>query len=247
MQTLFDIKAISFDFTPDDPAYKEISAFRNDQLEQLFNHPTLDKRPEGIASRTYRHSMRVAQDVHDFVRFIGLGAQVANNLKFATKLHDIGKMDVPLEILDKPGKLNEEEFAEIKRHTNYGADRIRWSGIDHPLIRVSAEIAMYHHEQTDGKGYHKLSADEIPTRVRLVQVCDVYDAVAAKRPYRTSHQQRSPTDVLKNMIDPEGFLYNQVDQEIAQLFVQMKLHLMDTGLSHEEAEELEAFLKKVKR
>lgn len=246
MQTLFDIRAISFDFTPDDPAYKDILSFRDQQLEALFNHPTLNERPDGIASRTYRHSMRVAQDVHDFVRFVGLGAQVADNLKFATELHDIGKMDVPLEILDKPGRLDEDEFAEIKRHTDYGAKRIKDSGIDHPLIRVSAEIAMYHHEQTDGKGYHKLTADEIPTRVRLVQVCDVYDAVAAKRPYRTAKQQLSPAKVLKNMIDPEGFLYNQVDQEIAQMFVQMKLHLMDTGLSHDEVEELGAFLNKVK-
>lgn len=246
MQTQFDIKAISFDFTPDDKAYKDIMRFSSQQLEQLFNHPTLLKRPDGIASRTYRHSMRVAQDVHDFVRFVGLGSQVANNLRFATQLHDIGKMDVPLEILDKPGRLDEDEFAEIKRHTDYGAKRIDDSGIDHPLIRLSSEIAMYHHEQTDGKGYHRLTADEIPTRVRLVQVCDVFDAVAAKRPYRTSRQQLSSKDVLKNMIDPEGFLYNQVDQEIAQMFVEMKLHLMDTGLSHDDAEELSAFLKKFK-
>ena len=246
MKHKFDIQSIAFDFTPDDPAYKAILAFRHEQLEQLFNHPTLIGRPDGIASRTYRHSMRVAQDVHDFARFAGMGERVASNLKFATELHDIGKMDVALEILDKPDRLDEEEFAEIKRHTNYGAKRIDDSGIDHPLIRVSSEIALYHHEQPDGKGYHGLSAREIPTRVRLVQVCDVYDAVSAKRPYRTSRQQLSPADVLKNMIDPEGFLYNQVDQEIAQMFVQMKLHLMDTGLTHDEAEELGSFLDKVK-
>ncbi len=246
MKNQFDIKAISFDFTPDDPLYKDIYAFRQEQLEQLFNHPTLLERPDGIASRTYRHSMRVAQDVHDFVRFVGLGEGVATNLKFATELHDIGKMDVTLEILDKPGRLDEEEFAEIKRHTDYGAKRIDEAGIDHPLMRVSAEIAKYHHEQTDGKGYHDLTADEIPTRVRLVQVCDVYDALSAKRPYRTSQQQLSPADVLKNMIDPEGFFYSQVDQEIAQMFVGMKLHLMDTGLNDKEVEMLETFLKKLK-
>ena len=246
MDTQFDIQAISFDFTPDDAAYKTILAFRNKQLEQLFNQPTLIERPKGIASRTYRHSMRVAQDVHDFVRFVGLSNQVANNLKFATELHDIGKMDVPLDILDKPGKLSDEEFTQIKNHTNHGAKRIEGSGIDHPLIKLASEIAMYHHEQPDGKGYHGLTGHDIPTRVRLVQVCDVYDAVSAKRPYRTSGQQLTPAKVLKNMIDPEGFLSNQVDQEIAQMFVQMKLHLMDTGLSHEEAEELSEFLKTVK-
>ncbi len=247
MKETFDIQAINFEFTPDDPLYKDILAFRGEQLEELFQHPTLLNRPDGIASRTYRHSMRVAQDVHDFARFVGLSKNVASNLKFATQLHDIGKMDVALDILDKPDRLTDEEFVEMKKHTNYGAKRINDSGLDHPIIKLSSEIAMYHHEQADGRGYHGLRGDEIPTRVRLVQVCDVFDAVSAKRPYRTSRQQLSIAGVLKNMIDPEGFLYKQVDQPIAQMFVKMKLYLTDTGLSHDEAEELSAFLDKVKK
>lgn len=238
MKDQFDLKALSFYFGPDDAQYKIILEFYYDQMRQLFDHPTLLERPKNTPSRTYRHSVRVTQDMHDFARFVDLGEDIARILQFATDLHDIGKMDIPLEILDKPGKLTDGEFAEVKRHTDYGAKRIKDSGITHPILDLAHDIALYHHECPDGKGYHGLMGDQIPTRVLLSQVCDVYDAVSAKRPYRGEKSQIRPIDVMKNMILPDGFLYTQVDQKIAREFVRMKAHLMDTALTHSEQEEI---------
>ena len=96
-------------------------------------------------SDTYLHSYRVANDVFIFATYIGLPDQIARNLRWAVLLHDIGKLDVPSEILNKPGKLSEDEFAEMKNHTRYGAARIKNCGIDHPIVKLAAEIALYHH------------------------------------------------------------------------------------------------------
>lgn len=238
----FSAEHFNFTFGPDDRDYKIILEFHREQLRELYSIPTIIARPLNTPSRTYRHAMRVAQNMHDFARFIGFDEQEAENLLFAGQLHDIGKIDVPLEILDKPGKLSDEEFAEMKRHTDYGAKRIKDAGINHPIMDLAYEVALYHHERMDGNGYHKRPPEQIPARIRLTQICDIYDAISAKRPYGTARAQMSPFDVLVTMMDTDGFLANDIDRDIAAYFVALKVNLMDTGLSHAEANILKGIL-----
>lgn len=243
LRNTFSIKALDFEFGLDDPHYKELQSFYNEQMALLREMPTGTKRPQGMPSDTYLHSMRVAEDVHTFTRFIGLSNNIAMNMRWAVALHDIGKMDVPTDILEKPDLLSDEEFAEMKRHTTYGVERIKKLNLpDHPLVKLALDIAKYHHERHDGKGYYGLSGNDIPSRVRLVQLCDIYDAVSAPRIYRSAKEQLSPYDTMKNMLDPNGFLYGTVDQRFVVPFCLLKVNLLEADLTRDVHKTLEPYL-----
>lgn len=222
MKALFDHELLDFPFGTDDLHYMVVMRFYQRQMEHLYDMPSLPARPMGTGSPTYFHSMRVAKDVYEFARFVGLSENIARNLKFAAELHDIGKLDVALEIIEKPGRLSPEEFAEIKKHTDYGAARMEKSGISHPLIQLAEQVAYYHHERPDGKGYHGLGGDELPMHLRLMQICDIYDAISAERPYRSKEEQLTPAQTLAMMTNPDSPLYAQIDQDIMKKFALLK-------------------------
>jgi HD-GYP domain-containing protein (c-di-GMP phosphodiesterase class II) len=130
---------------------------------------------------TARHSERVAEYAVEVGTRLGLGRQELVDLRRCGLLHDIGKLGVSNRILDKPGKLTDEEFAEIRRHPAY---------TEQVLSRVSAfaplaGAAGAHHERLDGRGYHRgLGGDQIPPFAKILAVADVFDALSAERPYR---------------------------------------------------------------
>lgn len=96
-------------------------------------------------------------------------------------LHDIGKIGVPDRVLNKPGKLTEEEFALIRNHPIYGAEIVK----DISMIPHVKEGVLYHHERYDGKGYpERLKGEEIPLVARIIAVADSYDAMSTNRIYR---------------------------------------------------------------
>ena len=222
MKALFDHDLLDFTFGPDDLHYMVVMRFYQRQMELLYDMPSIPPRPTGTGSPTYFHSMRVAADVYEFARFVGLSENIARNLRFAAELHDIGKLDIPLEIHEKPGRFTPEEFAEIKRHTDYGAARMEKSTINHALIELAEQVAYYHHERPDGKGYHGLGGDDLPMHLRLMQVCDIYDALSAERVYRSKEDQLSPAQTLAMMTNPESPVYAQVDQDIMKKFALLK-------------------------
>lgn len=107
----------------------------------------------------------------------------------AAPLHDIGKVGVPDDILLKPGKLTDEEWTTMKKHTIIGASILREvQENDHglnPVVNMGIEIALYHHEKWNGSGYpYGLSGDAIPPCARIMAVADVYDALRSRRPYK---------------------------------------------------------------
>lgn len=242
LRNSFHSKALDFELNPDSPDYKALREFKNEQLRLLHDMEIPGQVDKSKPSDTYLHSYRVANDVFLFASYIGLSQNVASNLRWAVLLHDIGKLDVPTEILNKPGRLTPEEFDEIKKHTAYGAKRIKASGINHPLIHLSAELAMYHHECLDGKGYYGLTDSKIPSRLRLIQLCDIYDAVSAPRNYRTEKEQLSLYDTMKNMLDPNGFLHGAIDMMFARPFCLLKLNMLEGDLSLEHHKMLEEYL-----
>lgn len=110
-------------------------------------------------------------------------------IAMASSLHDIGKISIPEEVLNKPGRLTDEEFELMKQHAAVGAEMLR--GLPHfedePLIRTAYEICRWHHERFDGRGYPDgLAGDEIPLSAQVVALADVYDALTSERVYKAA-------------------------------------------------------------
>ena len=130
---------------------------------------------------TREHSRRVAVLAVKLGTAMGLSPSAQRRLAIAGLLHDIGKLQVPEAILNKPGRLTDEEFAVIRTHPQKGVDLLaHLGGFEREL-----PIVLGHHERMDGKGYPEgLSGEQIPLEARILAVCDVYDALVSLRPYR---------------------------------------------------------------
>ena len=123
-----------------------------------------------------------------------LSSKERDNIPLASALHDIGKIAVDDKILNKPGKLTPEEFEAMKLHTVYGAKMLEelQPYYDEPLLKTATEIAHWHHERWDGRGYPDgLVGDAIPLSAQIVSLADVYDALTSERCYKKvySHEQ----------------------------------------------------------
>lgn len=119
----------------------------------------------------------------------------------AAALHDIGKILIPEEILNKPGKLTDEEFKIMKLHSIRGAEILRGLTVDQnePLVKTGYEICRWHHERYDGKGYPDgLKGDEIPITAQIVAIADVYDALTSKRVYKNAYSHNQAMTMIEN-------------------------------------------------
>lgn len=117
-----------------------------------------------------------------------LHERTIENILYAGKFHDVGKIDLPIDVLNKPGALTQEEFERVKAHSRIGADIVKRE-IDDPYM---ARIVLEHHEKLDGSGYPAgLKGDEICMEAKVILVADSYDAMTTDRPYRKAltHEQ----------------------------------------------------------
>lgn len=132
---------------------------------------------------TGKHTLRVGYMSSLITTTLGQSKHAADLMRLAARLHDIGKIGIPDQVLLKPGKLTDEEYTLMKHHTTIGAEML--SGSTSPLIRLAEEIALNHHERWDGKGYPRgLAGRDIPLSGRIVAVADVFDALTHERPYK---------------------------------------------------------------
>ncbi|MCB5207162.1 HD-GYP domain-containing protein [Methylovorus mays] len=131
---------------------------------------------------TYMHSVAVCALMVALSRQLGMDDKQTKQAGLAGLLHDIGKSAIPLDILNKPGKLTDEEFDIVRGHPKAGHEILLASnGVD----EVALDVCLHHHEKVDGTGYpHKLPNDEISIFAKMGAVCDVYDAVTSNRPYK---------------------------------------------------------------
>ncbi|MBQ4067646.1 MAG: HD-GYP domain-containing protein [Lachnospiraceae bacterium] len=136
---------------------------------------------QGYDDLTYVHSMNVALISNVMAGWLGMSEEDTKILTLAGLLHDIGKVRIPVEIVSKPGKLTDEEYAIIKSHPQLGYDILKDMHIDERIKKA----ALMHHERCDGRGYpNKLKGDEIDDFAKIIAIADVYDAMTADRCYR---------------------------------------------------------------
>lgn len=130
-----------------------------------------------------------------------LTPETIDTIKLASSLHDIGKIAVPEDILNKPGKLTDKEFEIVKGHSAAGSDMLdSMPGIEEePIIVVSRDIARWHHERYDGRGYPDgLKGEEIPLSAQVVAIADVYDALTSERCYKAAIPHEKAIEMIKN-------------------------------------------------
>lgn len=160
---------------------------------------------------TYMHSVAVCALMIALARQLELDEDMVRECGLAGLLHDLGKMGIPNKILNKPGKLTDEEFTTIKSHPQIGASIL----MDNPLVSpMVLDVVLHHHEKVDGSGYpHKLSGDTISLFAKMGAVCDVYDAITSNRPYKKGW---SPAESIRKMAE---WSKGHFDEAVFQAFV----------------------------
>jgi putative nucleotidyltransferase with HDIG domain len=160
---------------------------------------------------TYQHSVQVGMLSYYMAKWLGKSDKESMHIGKAGYLHDIGKCKIDSSILKKPGRLNDAEFAEIKRHTIYGHEIIDQSFHDHALSMA----ALQHHERLDGKGYPMgKNNEDIHPYAKIVAVADVYSAMICRRVYQ---EKRDLLIVLKELY---RMSFGELDPEAAHVFIQ---------------------------
>ena len=159
---------------------------------------------------TYMHSVAVCALMVSLARQLGFSDEQTRESGLAGLLHDVGKMAIPLDILNNPGKLTDNEFDMVKEHPVAGHRMLLEGGA---VGEIALEVCLHHHEKMDGTGYpNQLSGHNISLFARMGAVCDVYDAVTSNRPYK---QGWCPSESLRKMAEWEGHF----DKNIFQAFV----------------------------
>ncbi|MHA6495033.1 HD-GYP domain-containing protein [Pseudomonas borbori] len=154
---------------------------------------------------TYMHSVAVCALMIALARQLGLAEEQVREAGMAGMLHDIGKMAVPLALLNKPGKLTDDEFDTMRKHPAEGSRIIRMGKHFSALV---LDVCLHHHEKMDGSGYpHKLVGEQISLFARMGAVCDVYDAVTSDRAYKKGW---SPAESIHKMAGWKGHFDDKV-------------------------------------
>ena len=161
---------------------------------------------------TYSHSVNV--DILSVILGVALGLRddELRKLSQAALLHDIGKTCVPIEIINKPGKLTEEEYAEVKNHPRYGYNMLR---DNYEVSSVARNAILSHHENEDGSGYPRgLTSEKIHLFAKIIHIADVYDALTTKRVYKDA---MNPADALEYLM---GNAQRMFDKDMVATFME---------------------------
>ena len=160
---------------------------------------------------TYMHSVAVCALMISLARQLGLDEEEVREAGLAGLVHDIGKIAIPHRILNKPGKLDDAEFAVVRNHPVAGHEMLL-SGSATPAMAL--DVCLHHHEKMDGSGYpHKLAGEQISLHARMGAVCDVYDAITSERAYKKGWD---PALALRNMAE---WSEDHFDRAVFQSFV----------------------------
>lgn len=187
----------------------------NNIVEEIRESDSMIVETVNIASYdnyTYNHSVNV--DILSVILGVALGMRddELKKLSQAALLHDLGKTCVPIEIIDKPGKLTPEEYAEIQKHPLYGYNLLKGN---HDIASVTRNAIYSHHENEDGTGYPRhLKGDKIHQFAKIIHIADVYDALTTKRVYKDA---MNPADALEYLMANTGSMF---DKEMVTTFLE---------------------------
>lgn len=157
------------------------------------------------------HGARVAEHAERIARAMGLPAPAVDRVRVAARLHDLGKVWIARDILDKPGPLTDREWSEIRRHPSVAARLLKTAGM-HDL----ATIVVAHHERPDAKGYPDgIASADTPLEAQIVAVADVYDAMLSQRPYAPA---RTPEEAREEL---ERVAATQLDANVVEAFLRL--------------------------
>ena len=131
------------------------------------------------------------------------------NFEYAALLHDVGKLGIPEKILNKNGKLDDEEWAIMRNHPKIAMDLLK----PLPLFDEIKDWILYHHERVDGKGYYSVPGNEIPLAARLIAVCDTYSAITMKRSYKMPRTHEEAVGIIGEVAG------TQLDSDIVKIFL----------------------------
>ena len=180
---------------------------------------------------TRGHSDRVALVAWQLAKAVGYDADAAQAVRVAGQLHDIGKIGVPEATLRKPSKLNDEEFAQIKKHPEMGYEILK----DIPSLGYHLPGVLHHHERWDGRGYpHKLAGEAIPMVARILAYADTFDAMSSNRAYRKGLERSA---ILAEVRKSAG---TQLDPGLIDAFTSLDFTAFDEMLRAETPQEVAA-------
>jgi len=201
-----------FIYVTSQPVFHNYSHLTKDLLELAISIEEKDGYTVDHCERIKHYSMLVG-------RALELTTKQITLLNLASFFHDVGKVRVPLEILQKPGKLTNEEWNIMKKHTTFGRELLEETKI--PLLNEIGLIVEQHHERYDGKGYPKgLKKDEISIEASIIAVVDSFDAMTTDRVYKKGI---APEKALLEIINNRGIMYHP---QVVDAFISLKEELL---------------------
>lgn len=206
---IFQAQGITeFLYVTSQPVFHQYSKVTKELMELSVAIEQKDGYTVDHCHRINRLSMMVGEK-------IGLNSKQMKSLNIASFLHDVGKLKIPLEILQKPEALTSEEWDIMKKHSSYGREILEEIGL--PFLVDAGKVVEQHHERYDGKGYPKgLSKDEIRIESSIISVVDSFDAMTSDRVYRKG---RTIEEALKEIVDNSGKMYHP---RIVEVFLSLK-------------------------
>lgn len=197
---------------------------------------SLSQMIESQSQETGMHVKRVSEYTKILCRNLGYDDDMVWKVGMAAMMHDVGKIMVPHEILEKPGKLTKEEFDVIKKHTTYGKKMLENSTGE--LMQLSADIAYEHHERYDGTGYDGIKGEKIGIFSRCVSVADVFDALVSWRPYKDPW---SPQEARDEILAQSGRQFDPLVVEVFDKHFDEFLEIFEKYPDSQEIIDTEAF------
>jgi len=188
----------------------------NKSVDAIFNNPDSLACMINIREKDeylLEHSVAVAVYITIFGHYLEMSKEVVQHLSVGAFLHDIGKIKIPDNVLNKPGKLSDEEFSIMKTHANHSIDIInKTPGIN----KLSLEVAALHHEKLNGEGYpFQVKGKDISKYGRMIAICDIFDALTANRVYKEGFTHNKAFSILRELAKN-----NHLDSALVDQFIQ---------------------------
>ena len=216
----------------------EVQRLRSEELEQLVLKRTTELEASQLEmlerlaivaefrdDDTGQHTARVGEIAAQMALRLGWEPLKVDQLRLAARLHDIGKIAIPDEILHKPGKLDEQEWALRREHPQTGAQML--AGSEAQLMSLAREICLSHHEHWNGRGYpFGLVGEAIPMSGRIVSVADAFDALTSPRPYKTAWSRKRAIQEIR------AHSGEQFDPQVVNVFLEIVGYSLSNGQSN---------------